>query len=168
MSEMINSESKRLARMIQTFLDVERLAEGQMEMKRETFAAAELVTTLHADACGRWPSASGSGCRSTSPVDGTLTGDRELMEYAFYNLLTNAVKYSPPETHVAVRGRADGRENCGSPCGTREWAWTPRSSRTFSKSSTGPRGPRRRAKWERESACRSWNRSSRITAGAWK
>ena len=24
-----------------------------------------------------------------------LTGDRELMEYAIYNLLTNAVKYSP-------------------------------------------------------------------------
>jgi CHASE2 domain-containing sensor protein len=31
LSEMINSESKRLARMIQTFLDVERLADGQRE-----------------------------------------------------------------------------------------------------------------------------------------
>ena len=37
LSEMINSESKRLARMIQTFLDVERLADGQMEIKRELF-----------------------------------------------------------------------------------------------------------------------------------
>ena len=42
---MINSESKRLARMIQTFLDVERLADGQMEMKREPFAAADVVET---------------------------------------------------------------------------------------------------------------------------
>ncbi len=48
LSEMINSESKRLARMIQTFLDVERLADGQMELKREPFAAADLV-----DACLR-------------------------------------------------------------------------------------------------------------------
>lgn len=32
----------------------------------------------------------------------TLKGDRELMEYAVYNLLTNAVKYSPVETQVTV------------------------------------------------------------------
>ena len=38
-----------------------------------------------------------------------LTGDRELMEYACYNLLTNAVKYSPQRTEVtvsALEGRA--------------------------------------------------------------
>ena len=45
LSEMINSESKRLARLIQTFLDVERLADGEMEMKREVFAAAEMWWT---------------------------------------------------------------------------------------------------------------------------
>ena len=45
LSEMINSESKRLARMIQTFLDVERLADGQMDLKREPFEAAEMVDT---------------------------------------------------------------------------------------------------------------------------
>ena len=40
-----------------------------------------------------------------------LSGDRELMEYAVYNLLTNAVKYSPPQTRVKVFGedeRGDG------------------------------------------------------------
>jgi two-component system sensor histidine kinase SenX3 len=30
------------------------------------------------------------------------------MEYAFYNLLTNAVKYSPPETEVRVSSRLEG------------------------------------------------------------
>src|SRR5207302_8321428 len=35
-------------------------------------------------------------------VEATLEGDRELMEYALYNLLTNAVKYSPPNTEVRV------------------------------------------------------------------
>ena len=35
-------------------------------------------------------------------MDGTLTGDRELMEYAFYNLLTNSVKYSPSGTEIRI------------------------------------------------------------------
>ena len=51
LSEMINSESKRLARMIQTFLDVERLAEGQMEMKREPFQASATSSTR---VCSAW------------------------------------------------------------------------------------------------------------------
>ena len=45
LSTMINSESKRLARIISTFLDVERLAEGQMELKQEPLPVAELVET---------------------------------------------------------------------------------------------------------------------------
>ena len=50
------------------------------------------------------PLAERKGIRLTldSTVEGTLLGDRELMEYAFYNLLTNAVKYSPTATEVHV------------------------------------------------------------------
>jgi len=109
LNEMINSESKRLARIIQTFLDVERLADGQVEMKRENFAAAALV-----DACIKrvTPLAERKQISLTldSAVDGTLVGDRELMEYALYNLLTNAVKYSPPDTHVRVSSELRGTE----------------------------------------------------------
>ena len=109
LSAMINSESKRLARMIQTFLDVERLGEGEMEMKREPFAAAEVV-----EACLKrvGPLADRKKIRLSldAAVDGTLVGDRELMEYAFYNLLTNAVKYSPSETEVRVTAGLRGGE----------------------------------------------------------
>jgi two-component system sensor histidine kinase SenX3 len=41
------------------------------------------------------------------PDDLRLAGDRELMEYACYNLLTNAVKYSPQHTEVQVSVRLD-------------------------------------------------------------
>jgi signal transduction histidine kinase len=107
LSEMINSESKRLARLIQTFLDVERLADGHMELKREHFAAADVVETC----LGRVrPLAERKQITITlgTEIPGELTGDRELMEYAFYNLLTNAIKYSPPDTHVTV-GAEPGR-----------------------------------------------------------
>jgi signal transduction histidine kinase len=101
LSEMINSESKRLARLIQTFLDVERLAEGQMELKRENFDAAGVVKTCLQRVL---PLAERKQISVTldQPVEGILIGDRELMEYAVYNLLTNAVKYSPSETHVHI------------------------------------------------------------------
>ena len=45
-----------------------------------------------------------------SAVEGTLLGDRELLEYALYNLLTNAVKYSPPDTEVHVYSELRGGE----------------------------------------------------------
>jgi signal transduction histidine kinase len=101
LSGMINSESKRLSRIIQTFLDVERLAEGEMALKRETFAAAELVDTCLKRVL---PIAERKQIEMTleNTVEGSLEGDRELMEYAFYNLLTNAVKYSAPKTHVRI------------------------------------------------------------------
>jgi signal transduction histidine kinase len=109
LSAMINSESKRLARMIQTFLDIERLADGQMEMKREPFAAAAVVETCMKRA-GIIAERKKIRLFLDSTVEGTLSGDRELMEYAFYNLLTNAVKYSPPETEIHVESQLRGGE----------------------------------------------------------
>jgi signal transduction histidine kinase len=106
MTEMINQESKRLARMIQTFLDVERLSDGQMELKHEQFTAKELV-----EACVERvrPLGERKNIRvSTGQLQGVLEGDRELMEYAVYNLMTNAVKYSGSGTQVTVTGRTEG------------------------------------------------------------
>jgi len=98
---MINSESKRLARIISTFLDVERLADGQLELKQEPLAAADLVETCMGRAR---PLAERKHITMSldSAVEGTLLGDRELLEYALYNLLTNAIKYSPADTEVHV------------------------------------------------------------------
>ena len=109
LSEMINSESKRLARLIQTFLDVERLAEGQMEWKHELFAVADVVETC-LQRVRPLAERKQIGISCNTAVEGSLTGDRELMEYAFYNLLTNAVKYSPAETHISVTAERKGEE----------------------------------------------------------
>ena len=101
MSQMINSESKRLAHMIQTFLNVERLSDGQMELKKEPFAARQMIQGCLDRAA---PIAERKSMRVEvgELADPTVVGDRELMEYAVYNLLTNAVKYSPAETKVTV------------------------------------------------------------------
>jgi signal transduction histidine kinase len=109
LTNMINSESKRLARIISTFLDVERLAEGQMELKQEPLSVAELVSICMTRV---QPLAERKhiGMLLDSSVEGALLGDRELLEYALYNLLNNAVKYSPPDTEIHVTSALRGGE----------------------------------------------------------
>jgi signal transduction histidine kinase len=102
MATMINTESKRLARMITTFLDIERLGDGSMELKREPVnlsAALEQCVERARVLADRKQMAievrDGAGVR--------VFGDRELLEYAIYNLLTNAVKYSPADSLIRVQ-----------------------------------------------------------------
>ncbi len=106
LAQMINAESKRLARMIQTFLDVERLTEGEMQLRREPFLVSRVI-----DACLERVRPLAERKRIRVKLgdfdDATLTGDRELMEYAVYNLLNNAVKYSPADTEITVFTRAE-------------------------------------------------------------
>jgi len=106
-AELITSESKRLARMIETFLSVERLSAGEMELKREPFDACDVVEVCLARVR---PIADRKQIRiSTRALEpAALAGDRELMEYAVYNLLTNAVKYSSAGTEVTVSVSAEG------------------------------------------------------------
>jgi signal transduction histidine kinase len=103
-AQLINSESKRLARMIEIFLNVERLSAGEMELKHEDIAIKELVE-LCIERTRPLAERKQIGLR-LEPIEEALhvTGDRELMEYACYNLLTNAVKYSPQKTQVTVAG----------------------------------------------------------------
>jgi signal transduction histidine kinase len=105
-ADLIHAESRRLAHMIETFLSVERLSAGEMELKRETVLGPDVVNACVARA---QPLAERKQIRLESDVveHATLMGDRELLEYAFYNLLTNAIKYSPARTEVTVTGRLE-------------------------------------------------------------
>lgn len=98
-AQMINTESKRLAQMIQTFLDVERLAGGEMELKRTPFHLSEVM--LPALERARLLAEKKSMQLEVGPLPAaTVRGDREMLEYAIYNLLNNAVKYSPESTRI--------------------------------------------------------------------
>ena len=103
MADLINSESKRLARMIETFLSVERLSAGQMELKKERVGLLELVERC-ADRARPLAERKQIEIEIANMPGAAIAGDRELLEYAVYNLLTNAVKYSPSQTRVRVFG----------------------------------------------------------------
>lgn len=101
LSQQIHTESKRLARMIQTYLDVERLSAGQMQLKREPFGIAFVVGQC-IDRVKPLAERKKILIENGDLADAIIEGDLELMEYAVYNLLTNAVKYSPADTCVTV------------------------------------------------------------------
>lgn len=107
-AQLINSESKRLARMVEIFLNVERLSAGQMELKKEHIPVADMVALCVERTRPLAERKNIAIHLQPIATDLELTGDRELMEYACYNLLTNAVKYSPQRTEVTVTGARDG------------------------------------------------------------
>ncbi|HUP03831.1 MAG TPA: CHASE2 domain-containing protein [Bryobacteraceae bacterium] len=104
---LINSESKRLARMVEVFLNVERLSAGEMELKREPICVKEIVGVCAGRAAPLAERKRIGIVLHPIPEGLAFTGDRELIEYACYNLLTNAVKYSPRETEIAVSAWED-------------------------------------------------------------
>lgn len=105
-NELIVSESKRLGRMIEVFLNVERLSAGEMELKHDAVPITELVERCVQRAT---PVANRKQIAvEVEPLpEEEIRGDQELMEYAFYNLLTNAIKYSPAGTRVRVFGSGE-------------------------------------------------------------
>jgi signal transduction histidine kinase len=105
-NDLIVSESHRLGRMIEVFLNVERLSAGDLQLKRDDIPLTDLV-----DSCVGRARPLAERKQIAVQVEGLpaqdIRGDRELMEYAFYNLLTNAIKYSPAQTRVRVYGSGD-------------------------------------------------------------
>jgi signal transduction histidine kinase len=97
---MIHKESKRLTDILHTFLDVERMASGTLTIKKH---AVELPA-LCEDVLER---ARLYAARKQIHIDSVLPSisvpaDGELLSFAIYNLLTNAVKYSPKRTTVVL------------------------------------------------------------------
>ncbi len=109
-ADLIHSESKRLARMVEVFLSVERLSAGQMELKRETIGVKQMVELCVERVRPLAERKRIAILLEPVPEELQVTGDRELMEYACYNLLTNAVKYSPRQTQVTVVARLEDRQ----------------------------------------------------------
>ena len=100
--DLIHKESQRLARMVDMFLSVERISSGELELEREAVPPDALLTECIERIR---PVADRKRIRLEHSAGDApdILGDREFLEYACYNLISNAVKYSPAETAIAVR-----------------------------------------------------------------
>ena len=107
---MIHKESKRLTDILHTFLDVERMASGSLDIQKRSVDLPGLCE----DVLDR---AKLYAARKQIRIDSALppisvSADPDLLSFAIYNLLTNAVKYSPKRTTVSLSATEQGDHVC--------------------------------------------------------
>jgi len=97
----IQSSGRMLLAMINDILDLAKIESGKMEVRSEDFSIRDVCEGL-TNLCRPVAERKNIAIHRGEVAGVSLSGDRELMEYAVYNLLTNAVKYSPADTEVQV------------------------------------------------------------------
>lgn len=100
MAGLIHKESKRLTGLVHTFLSVERLASGSIPLDKRPVALRQICEEVVER--GRLYAARKNIRVELRALDIQLKADQELLSFAIYNLITNAVKYSPKNTSILV------------------------------------------------------------------
>jgi len=93
--EVLERETERLHRLVEGLLDFGRMESGKRQYRFESLDAAELVRSVVAEFQGQ---VAGRGSKielSVNGADHVVRADREALGRALWNLLDNAVKYSP-------------------------------------------------------------------------
>lgn len=100
LEQSILSEGQRLDRYIQNLLDMTRLGHGELRIERDWIAPAELLGAAVRRLARAFPA---------QPVAMSVPGDLPLLhvhpalvEQAFFNILENAARFSPPGQPVRV------------------------------------------------------------------
>lgn len=105
---IIEEESDRLARLIDNLLDTSRVQAGALRLEISDVylprVAAKVAERLQSQTTSHEIKVAFP--ENYPPVD----GDEERLEGVLYNLLTNAIKYSPDGGEIRVGGRFDDKE----------------------------------------------------------
>jgi PAS domain S-box-containing protein len=100
----INRQCDRLARLVQDLLEVSRLALGNVELRRQSFALETLVSDVVARMQALSPA---HRLRLTIGGSATLEADPDRIDQVLVNLLGNAIKFTPGGGPIDVRMSVD-------------------------------------------------------------
>ncbi|HUX44896.1 MAG TPA: ATP-binding protein [Terracidiphilus sp.] len=87
------------------FLDVERISAGVLKLKRQQIDLAQVAADAADRAALPAEKRIVSIKQDLDPV--TVPADGELLQFAIYNLLVNAIKFSPESSSVHITLRSD-------------------------------------------------------------
>jgi signal transduction histidine kinase len=100
---IILEESVRLTKFVNTFLDINRIEEGRQLIRKTSVSLSPLIRQA---VLKMQPIAQSKGMHisvETPDEAAPVVMDKDLTEQAILNLIENAIKYSPPYSHITVR-----------------------------------------------------------------
>jgi diguanylate cyclase len=109
LTETIERNSVALKKLVEDLLDVSRITLGHVRLEMQTVRLADLLTVA---AHGLQPSAQVKGITLTVDTTdpGTVTGDPTRLQQVIWNLLTNAIKFTPPQGHITAGVSRQGKQ----------------------------------------------------------
>jgi PAS domain S-box-containing protein len=108
MLEIAAGNTDRLTRLINDILDIERIESGKVQMEKEVCNVRDLILQTVEDMQSM---AQKVGVTlAVSPIDAQIQVDRDRIIQVFTNLMSNAIKFSPPNTTVEIVAELQGAE----------------------------------------------------------
>jgi signal transduction histidine kinase len=103
--DVIDRNARAQAKLVDDMLDVSRIVSGQLHLRLER---VDLNAAVGAAVESLAPAARAKRVRldmAVEPQAHTIGGDRRRLQQAVWNLVANAVKFTPAEGHVSVTAR---------------------------------------------------------------
>ena len=104
--DVIERNARAQVQLVSDLLDVSRVITGRM---RVAFEPVDLDDVVHAGACSLHEAAAAKGVAlviQADPIPGVVRGDAARLRQVVWNLVSNAIKFTPRGGHVRIRLRA--------------------------------------------------------------
>ena len=104
---LVSEEVKRLSRLVTGMLNLSKIEDGELQLNLRPFDVNELLftTALRFERIVAEKGLELSGLEDLEPI--TIKGDRDMLNQVFYNLIDNAVKFTPPGQRLEFDARQD-------------------------------------------------------------
>jgi two-component system sensor histidine kinase/response regulator len=103
LTQRIHEAAARMAEMVQNLLDANRIERGEMKLNLAPTDLALVVSSVAATQRPRAAAKQQTIHLENQPAPVTVVVDPTVMVQVLENLVSNAVKYSPPGKHIFVR-----------------------------------------------------------------
>ena len=107
---IISEEVKRLTGVVQSMLSLAKLESGEMQVKREAFDLSHVIFEIAVSQERRIEEGE-IDIRGLDEIGSVnISADRDLIYQAIYNLIDNAVKFTPKNGYIEFAAKSDPKE----------------------------------------------------------